>query len=54
MIHLLLSKLLSKWILKKGGIFVLLAVGDLIVKTTPTKKDDKMWAEIKPIINKYK
>ena len=28
--------------------------GDLMVKTTKSKKDDKMWAEIKPIIEKYK
>ena len=54
MIHLVASKLLTKWIAKKGGIHVLLAVGDLIVKTTPSKKDDKMWKEIKQIIKKYK
>ena len=28
--------------MKKGGVYVLLAIGDLIVKTTPTKKDDKI------------
>ena len=54
MIHLVASKILTKWIAKEGGIHELLAVGDLIVKTTPSKKDDKMWKEIKKIIKKYK
>lgn len=54
MIHLLLSKLLTKWIAKKGGIAVLLAVGDLIVKTTKTKSDDRLWKKIKPIIKEFK
>ena len=50
MIHLLLSK----WIAKKGGIAVLLSVGDLIVKTTKSKKDDELWKKIKPIIKNFK
>ncbi len=50
MIQLLLGKLIAK----KGGVAVLLLVGDLIVKTTKSKKDDKLWKKIKPIIKKYK
>tara|TARA_R100000700_G_C3066639_1_gene78831 strand:+ start:245 stop:397 length:153 start_codon:yes stop_codon:yes gene_type:complete len=46
--------LLGKWIAKKGGVAALLLVGDLIVKTTKSKKDDKMWKKLKPIIEKYK
>ena len=46
----MIQKLIIKLILKKGGINVLLLVGDLIVKTTKSKKDDEMWAKIKPII----
>ena len=46
--------LLGKWIVKKGGVNALLFVGDLITKLTKSKKDDEMWAKIKPIINKYK
>ena len=46
--------MLVRWILKKGSIEFLLFVGELIVKTTKSKKDDKMWKEIKPIIKKYK
>ena len=46
--------LLAKWIAKKGGVFVLLMIGDLIVKTTKSKKDDELWDKIRPIIKKYK
>ena len=46
--------LLGKWIAKKGGVTALLIVGDLITKITKSEKDDKMWKEIKPIIEKYK
>jgi hypothetical protein len=54
MIQVVLGNLLGKFIAKKGGIHVLLFVGDLIVKTTKSKKDDELWSKIKPIIKKYK
>ena len=50
----MIQVLLGKWILKKGGIPVLLMVGDLIVKTTKSKKDDEMWSKVKPIIEAFK
>ena len=46
--------MLVRWILKKGSIPALLFIGELIVKTTKSKKDDEMWEKIKPIIKKYK
>ena len=36
----MLQVLLGKWIAKKGGVAVLLLIGDLIVKTTKSKKND--------------
>ena len=54
MIHLLLGRLLGKFILKKGGIPALLMLGDLMVKTTKSKTDDEMWEKVKPIIKSYK
>ena len=36
------------------SVSALLFIGDLIVKTTKSKKDDEMWAKKKPIIKKYK
>jgi|TARA_R100001530_G_C4304915_1_gene151482 hypothetical protein len=50
----MLQILLGKWIAKKGGVAVLLMVGNLITKVTKSKKDDELWAKIKPIIKKYK
>ena len=47
----MLQILLGKWIAKKGGVAVLLMVGNLITKVTKSKKDDELWAKIKPIIN---
>ncbi len=54
MIQIAIVKLLSKWILKKGGINVLLFVGDLVVKVTKTKKDDMMWKKVRPVIEKFR
>ena len=50
----MIKVLLGKWITKKGGKAVLLFVGDLIVKNTNSKEDDKLWKKIKPIIKKFK
>tara|TARA_R110002049_G_scaffold8176_1_gene45368 strand:- start:572 stop:724 length:153 start_codon:yes stop_codon:yes gene_type:complete len=50
----MLQVLLGKWIAKKGGVAVLLLIGNLIVKTTKSKKDDELWKKIKPIIKKYR
>ena len=49
----MIQAILARWIAKKGGVAVLLLVGDLIVKTTKSKKVDKLWKKIKPIINKH-
>ena len=50
----MLQVLLGKWIAKKGGVAVLLLIGNLIVKTTKSKKDDELWKKIKPIIKNFK
>ena len=50
----MIKTLLARWIAKKGGVSVLLLIGDIIVKTTKSKKDDELWKKIKPIIKKYK
>ncbi len=50
----MVQALLAKWILKKGGINALLLVGDLVVKVTKSDKDDEMWKEARPIIEKFK
>ena len=43
--------LIAKAVAKHGIIPILLRVGDIAVKATKTKKDDKAWAKIKKVIN---
>jgi len=46
MLNLVIGKLIKKY----GMLKVLMIVGDLAVKATKTKKDDKAWAKIKKVI----
>ena len=46
----MLKLLLAKAVKKHGLIPVLIKVGDIAVKITKTKKDDKAWAKIKKVI----
>ena len=47
----MLKVLIAKFVAKHGLIPILLKVGDIAVKVTKTKKDDKEWAKIKKVIN---
>ena len=47
----MLKILIAKAVAKHGLIPILLKVGDIAVKATKTKKDDKAWAKIKKVIN---
>lgn len=51
---MMLHILIGKYIAKKGGVALLLMIGDIIVKKTKSKKDDEMWKLVKPILKKYK
>ena len=42
--------LLAKAVKKHGLKAILLKVGDLAVKVTKTKKDDKIWAKVKKVL----
>ena len=46
----MLKILLAKAIKKHGLKAILIKAGDIAVKVTKTKKDDKAWAEIKKVI----
>jgi len=46
MINLILGRLIKK----HGLLGVLVVIGDLAVKLTKTKKDDKAWAKIRKVI----
>ena len=47
----MLQILIGKFVAKHGLLPLLLKVGDIAVKVTKTKKDDKAWAKIKKVIN---
>ena len=42
--------IIAKAVAKHGLIPILVKVGDIAVKVTKTKKDDKAWAKIKEVI----
>ena len=46
MVNLILGRLIKK----HGLLGVLVVIGDLAVKLTKTKKDDKAWAKIRKVI----
>ena len=46
----MLKMLLAKAVAKHGLKGILIKVGDVAVKVTKTKKDDKAWAKIKEVI----
>ena len=46
----MLKVLLAKAVKKHGLKAILIKAGDVAVKVTKTKKDDKAWAEIKKVI----
>jgi len=46
----MLKLLLAKAVKKHGLKAILIKAGDIAVKVTKTKKDDKAWAKIKKVI----
>ena len=42
--------LIAKFVARHGLIPLLLKVGNLAVKATKTKKDDKVWAKVKKLL----
>ena len=46
----MLKIIIGKFVAKHGLIPLLMKVGDLAVKATKSKQDDKNWAKIKKVI----
>ena len=46
----MLNLILGRLIKKHGLLGVLVVVGDLVVKMTKSKKDDKVWAKVRKVI----
>ena len=49
----MLSSWIKRQVRKKGAKVFILKVLDIIVEATPSKKDDKMLAEIKKVMSKF-
>ena len=47
----MLKALLKKYIKKHGLKAILIKVGDVAVKATKTKDDDKLWAKVKKVLD---
>ena len=47
----MLKMLLAKAVKKHGLKAILIKAGDIAVKVTKTKKDDRAWEKIKKVIN---
>ena len=47
----MLKILLAKAIKKHGLKAILIKVGDIAVKATKSKKDDKVWAKVKKVLD---
>ena len=47
----MLKVLIGKFVAKHGLIPLLIKVGDLAVKATKSKQDDKNWAKVKEVLN---
>ena len=46
----MLKLLIAKFVAKHGLIPLLLKVGNLAVKATKSKKDDKVWTKVKKLL----
>ena len=46
----MLNLILGRLIKKHGILGVLVVIGDLAVKITKSKKDDKVWAKVRKVI----
>ena len=47
----MLKLIIGKFVAKHGLIPLLVKVGDLAVKATKSKQDDKNWAKVKKVIS---
>ena len=47
----MLKMIIGKFVKKHGLKAILLKVGDVAVKITKSKEDDKAWAKVKKVVN---
>ena len=49
----MLKKIIGRLLRKHGMVGLLILIGDVAVKYSKTKEDDKIWAQVKKILNKF-
>jgi|TARA_Y100000310_G_scaffold53842_1_gene49361 hypothetical protein len=49
----MLKKIISRLVRKHGMVGILLMIGDIAVKQTKTKEDDKIWAKVKELLETF-
>ena len=49
----MVKKIIARLIRKHGMKKVLLMIGDTAVKATKSKEDDKIWAQVKKVLDKF-
>jgi len=49
----MVKKIIARLVKKHGMKKVLLMIGDAAVKATKSKEDDKIWAQVKKVLDKF-
>ena len=49
----MVKKIIARLIRKHGMKNVLLMIGDIAEKATKSKEDDKIWAQVKKVLEKF-
>ncbi len=49
----MLKKMISRLVRKHGMVSILLMIGDIAVKQTKTKEDDKIWEQVKELLETF-
>ena len=49
----MLKKIIGRLVRKHGMVGILLMIGDIAVKQTKTKEDDKIWEQVKELLETF-
>jgi hypothetical protein len=49
----MLKRIIGRLVRKMGMVNLIIMIGDHAVKATKSKKDDKVWAEVKELLNTF-
>jgi hypothetical protein len=49
----MLKRIIGRLVRKMGMVNLIIMIGDHAVKSSKSKKDDKVWAEVKELLNTF-